>query len=383
MKKIPPFLFLTQAVVCFGATQLPEQTLSSSSTPEQTPNPTLEENVGQVLPDRHVVFQLIAPNAKSVSVVLGTTSGDVTTEMTQELFGLWTVTLGPLEPNLYEYSLDLDGVIIADPGNATPKPEWQVKTSLLLVPGNPPDFLDTQNVSHGTVREETYYSTSLGKTRRMLVYSPPNYECFPHAPFPVLYLYHGRGATRYSWVTQGRLADILDNLLAEGKAVPMIVVVPDAHALDVDSSYDKNQAAVDEELFHDIIPFLEAHYNISHDSRERAIAGLSMGGLQSTETGIVHIDYFSWIGAFSPTLFPGDLSDEFKNALQKADKINGNLRLFEIVTGDSDIAVELTNFESQLRELNIEHVYTVLPGAHNMFVWRPALCKFLQKIFKH
>jgi enterochelin esterase-like enzyme len=103
----------------------------------------------------------------------------------------------------------------------------------------------------------------------------------------------GRGATRYSWVTQGRLADIVDNLLAEGKALPMIVVVPEAHAFDVDSSYDKNQAAIDEELFHDIIPsFVEARYNVSHDSRERAIAGLSMGGLQSTETGIVHLGYF-------------------------------------------------------------------------------------------
>ena len=383
MKKLPVLLFLTHAVVGFTSAHLSAQTLSPSSTPEATPSPTPEENFGQVLPDRRVMFRIVAPNAKSVSVVLETAGGYVTTEMTQELFGLWTVTLGPLEPNLYEYSFNLDGVIIADPGNATPKPEWQVKTSLLLVPGIPPDFLDTQNVSHGTVREETYYSTSLSKNRRVLVYTPPNYECFSHSPFPVLYLYHGRGATRYSWVTQGRLADILDNLLAEGEAVPMIVVVPEAHAFDVDSSYDKNQAAIDEELFHDIIPFLEAHYNVSHDSRERAIAGLSMGGLQSTETGIVHIDYFSWIGAFSPTLFPGDLSDEFKNALQKPNKLNGNLRLFEIVTGDSDITVELTNFVSQLRELNIEHVYTVLPGAHNMFVWRPALYGFLQKIFKH
>jgi enterochelin esterase-like enzyme len=184
-------------------------------------------------------------------------------------------------------------------------------------------------------------------------------------------------------VTEGRLPEILDNLLAEGKAVPMIVVVPEAHAFDVDSSYDKNQAAIDEELFHDIIPFLEAHYNVSHDSRERAIAGLSMGGLQSTETGIIHIDYFSWIGAFSPTLFPGDLSDEFKNALQKPDKINGNLRLFEIVTGDSDIWPQLTDFESRLRELNIQHVYTVVPGSHTMFVWRQALYNFLQETFKH
>jgi len=380
-RQISVLLFLTHAVVGFVTTQLPAQTLSPSSTPEATSTPP-EDNFGQVLPDRRVIFQLMAPNAKSVSVVLGTNTGDVTTGMTQELFGLWTVTLGPLEPNLYEYSFNLDGVVIADPGNATPKPEWQVKTSLLLVPGNPPDFLDTQKVPHGTVREETYYSISLGKNRRMLVYAPPNYECFPRSPFPVLYLYHGRGATRYSWVTQGRLADILDNLLAEGKAIPMIVVVPEAHAFGVDSSYVKNQAAIDEELFHDIIPFLEAHYNVSHDSRERAIAGLSMGGLQSTETGIVHLGYFSWIGALSPTLFPGDLSDEFKNVLQNPNKINENLRLFEIVTGDNDITIELINFESHLRELNIQHVYTVLPGFHNMFVWRPALYNFLQKIFK-
>jgi enterochelin esterase family protein len=109
------------------------------------------------------MFQLVAPNAKSVSVVLGTNTGDVTTGMRQELFGLWTVTLGPLEPNLYEYSFNLDGVVIADPGNATPKPEWQVKTSLLLVPGNPPDFLDTQNVPHGTVRRDLLLDLSTQK----------------------------------------------------------------------------------------------------------------------------------------------------------------------------------------------------------------------------
>src|SRR6266478_8087632 len=161
MKKLPVLLFLSHVVVGFTAAHLPAQTLSPSSTPEATPNPTPEENFGQILPDGHVMFRLLAPNAQSVSVVLGTNSGEVATEMTQELFGLWTATLGPFKPDLYEYSFILDGVSIADPGNATPKPQWQVNTSLLLVPGTPPDFLDTQNVSHGMVREETYYSTSL------------------------------------------------------------------------------------------------------------------------------------------------------------------------------------------------------------------------------
>ena len=150
--------------------------------------------------------------------------------------GHWTVTLGPFEPNLYEYFFKVDGLQIADPGNTTPKPEWKIDTSLLLVRGDP--LLDTQNVAHGTVREETYYSNSLGKHRRLLVYTPPNYDRFPCSPLPVLYLYHGWRGTRYSWVTEGRLPQILDNLLAQGKAVSMIVVVPEANALDLETIGD-------------------------------------------------------------------------------------------------------------------------------------------------
>jgi enterochelin esterase-like enzyme len=177
------------------------------------------------------------------------------------------------------------------------------------------------------MRDEVYYSTTLGKNRRVLVYTPPSYDR-SHAPLPVLYLYHGFGDTRYSWVTEGRLAQIMDNLLAEGKAVPMIVVVPEAHALppedipgtDHTPYLAKNQQAVDEELFHDIIPFIVTHYSISDEPGERAIAGLSMGGLQAIETGIVHLGYFRWIGGFSPGVRPGALSEEFKNALQDRER---------------------------------------------------------------
>jgi enterochelin esterase-like enzyme len=179
----------------------------------------------------------------------------------------------------------------------------------------------------------------------------------------------------------------------------MIVVVPDAHALPFETMpvtssdffsnlrtfWGENQSAADKELFHDIIPFIQTRYNISDEPRERAIAGLSMGGLQSLETGIVHLGYFSWIGAFSPLVAPSVLSDEFKNALKDPNKINENLRLFEIVIGDNDFKTgpATPEFESQLRELKIQHVYTVVPGTHSMFVWRPALSNFLQEIFKH
>lgn len=376
----------------------------SASTPEVTPTHTLADRFTRVLADRRVTFRLLAPKASDVKVLIGVASGiyepqgTTTTEMTKDANGFWTVTLGPFEPNLYEYQFDIEGIKIADPGNDMPKPQRHVDTSLLLIPGTPPDFLDVQNGAHGTIRDETYYSTMLGENRRLLVYIPPSYDR-SRAPLPVLYLYHGFYDTRFSWVTEGRLAQILDNLLAQGKAMPMIVVLPEAHALPFESMpetspdfwanvrpfWGKNESAADEELFHDIIPFIQTRYNISDQPRERAIAGLSMGGLQSIETGIIHLGYFSWIGAFSPHCPMWVLSDEFKNALKDPNKINENVRLFEIITGDNDhmSGPGTTEFESQLRELEIQHVYTVLPGTHSMFVWRPALASFLQEIFKH
>jgi enterochelin esterase family protein len=381
-----------------------KETTPSQSTPEVTPTPTLGEHDTQVLPDRRVTFRLLAPKASDVKVLIGVKSGiyepqgTTTTEMTKNANGLWTVTLGPFEPNLYEYQFDVEGLKITDPGNDMPKPQRHANTSLLLIPGTPPDFLDTQNGAHGTIRDETYYSTALGKNRQLLVYTPPSYNR-SSAPLPVFYLYHGFSDTRYSWVTEGRLAQILDNLLAQGKAVPMIVVLPDAHSLPFETTpvthpgefwpnlndfWGKNQAAADQELFHDIIPFVQTHYNIGDQPQERAIAGLSMGGLQAMATSLTHLGYFSWIGVFSPTP-PSVLGDEITNALKEPDKINENLRLFEIVNGDNDhmTGPKTIEFDGQLRALNIKHVYTVMPGTHSMFVWRPALANFLQEIFKH
>jgi len=402
MKKIPSLVLLTYAMVDFllnpvpAQTPTPSRTTTPALTSETKPASTLGDTFTQLLPDGRVTFRLLAPKANAVEVIIGTkndvhapeTTG---TEMTKDANGLWTVTLGPFEPNLYQYQFSLDGLKIADPGNDMPKSQRHVDTSLLLIPGTPPDFLDVQNGAHGTIRDETYYSTTLGKNRRVLVYTPPSYNR-SHAPLPVLYLYHGFWDTRYSWVTEGRLAQILDNLLAEGKAVPMVVVVPEAHALPPEDILGtnntpylaKNQQAVDDELFHDIIPFVETHYNISDEPRERAIAGLSMGGLQSIETGIVHLGYFRWIGAFSPGVRPAALSDEFKNALKDPNKINENLYLFEIFTADNDklVGKDIAEFEARLKQTNIQHLYTVLPGTHSMLVGRQALVNFLQEIFK-
>ena len=385
-------------------TPTPGQTTTPALTLEATPlpTPTMGDNFTEVLPDRHVTFRLLAPKANAVSILVGVKSGvdepqgTTNSEMMKDSKGLWTVTLGPFEPNLYEYRFSLDGRKITDPGNDMPKPQRHVDTSLLLIPGDPSDFLNVQNDAHGTMSDETYFSTTLGENRRLLVYTPPGYDR-SHAPLPVLYLYHGFWDTRYSWVTEGRLAQILDSLLAQGKTVPMIVVVPEAHALPPEPTQNtsrdaglyymnRNQREVDEELFHDIIPFIKAHYKISDKAQERAIAGLSMGGLQAIETGIGHLGYFCWIGAFSPAVQPKALSDEFKNALKDPYKINQNLWLFDIVVGDNDKIIDydvINAWEAQLKQANVQHVYTVVPGGtHSMFVWRPALCNFLQEIFK-
>jgi enterochelin esterase family protein len=393
--KVRLLLALAALAIGVASSTLAEQKEATATAP------TLGDHFTQVLPDRHVIFRLFAPKANTVEVVIGINSatyepGATVSAMTKDPSGLWSVTLGPLAPDVYTYQFRLDGCGIADPGNEITLPVRHVDSSLLLVPSTPPDFLDDQNVKHGTMHDEIYYSTTLGQNRSVLVYTPPGYDRLG-TPLPVLYLYHGFFATRYMWATEGRLPQILDNLLAQGKAAPMIVVLPDPHALACETIpltnqnffvnfypfFLKNQAMADEELFQDIVPFIKTHYNVSDQPQERAIAGLSMGGLQAWGTAMTHLGYFSWLGVFSPT-FPSLLAEKYNDALRDSKKINENLRLFEIVIGDNDqmVGPSTKEFEIQLRAAKIEHVYKVVPGTHSTFVWRPALCNFLQEIFK-
>jgi enterochelin esterase family protein len=206
----------TGLAICFALQIFAEEKEStpSASAFEATPTPTLGKYYTQVLPDQRVTFRLLAPNANAVKVVIGVKSGvnepqgTTVTDMTKQADGFWTTTLGPFEPNLYEYQFEVDVVMLPDPGNEMPKPHRHVNTSLLLIPGTHPDFLDDQTGAHGAVRDETYYATALGKNRHVLVYTPPTYDR-SGTPLPVLYLYHGFFDTRYSWVTQGRLPQIL------------------------------------------------------------------------------------------------------------------------------------------------------------------------------
>jgi enterochelin esterase-like enzyme len=255
--------------------------------------------------DRRVTVRLVAPGARSVTVNFHPV-GSV--PLARNGQGVWEAVLGPLEPGLYEYGFSVDGFAAPDTGTATPKPQRQLNASLVLVPGS---ILDTRAVPHGDLRVVTRHSTALGLERQFLVWTPPGYGD-ASAPLPVLVLYHGYGDTAWSWVLQGRAPQILDNLLAEGRIAPMIVVFAGTEA-DIPGVvpeefpdetrrrdfYPPNAAAVDRELMQDILPHLEAQYRVRTDAAGRAIAGLSQGGYQALVSGLGHLGRFGWLATFS------------------------------------------------------------------------------------
>jgi enterochelin esterase family protein len=351
--------------------------------------------ITQVLPDRRVIFRLKALDAHGISVLVGFSNPPTVMAPTYPLKkndeGLWSVTVGPLNPDLYEIQFDVDGLMIADPGSSMPKPQRQVNTSLLEIPDNPPIFLGTRNVPHGSIRSELYSSKVLGVTRPLLVYTPPGYDTNSKQTYPALFLYHGYGDTVYSWVTEGRVQQILDNAIADGRAVPMVVVIPDTHALDPDKSprteighyLNENVQTEDRELFEDIMPFVNARYRIRTDGKDRALAGLSMGGFQTVYSGFVHPDQFSALGVFSAGILgePQPLTE----ALQDPEKINANVSYLYVTTGSKDPVTgpRTKEFIARLDQLKIPYNFEEYPDQiHSMEVWRPSLNKFIAKLFK-
>lgn len=368
---------------------------------EYTPlHPTAVDSVAkasiitEVLPSRSVTFRLKAPDAQQVSVLVGFSNPPTvmapTYPLKKDADGLWSVTVGPLTPDLYEVQFNVDGLMIANPGSWMPKPQRQVKTSLLEIPSDPPTFLDSREVPHGTIRAEVYHSKVLGVARPLLVYTPPGYD-HPQESYPVLFLYHGYGDTEYSWVTEGRVQQILDNAIADQSAVPMVVVIPDTHALNPDTTprteigryLNENVQAEDRELFEDIMPFVSAHYRVRTDAKDRALAGLSMGGYQTVYTGFVHPDEFSALGIFSAA-FLGE-PEPLVHAPQTPEKIAANIRYLYVTTGSKDpiTGPRTKEFIARLDQLKIPYSFEQYPDQiHSMEVWRPSLNKFIAKLFR-
>jgi enterochelin esterase-like enzyme len=344
----------------------------------------------EVHPDRTVTFKLRAPQANSVSV-----SGDfvqMAPPMTKGEDGMWTVTVGPLRPAIYYYVFNVDGVRALDPAN--PFSTTNDRTdgqSMFEVKGDQPAPYDYQPVPHGEVRINYYVSKKFDAPRMIWVYTPPGYDTSTQK-YPALYLLHGAGDSEAGWVEVGRANFILDNLIAAGKAKPMIVVMPYGRAgrsatIEASPFPAAPQAAPGAPIFpndlvEDVIPFAEKQYRISAKADDRAIAGLSMGGEQTLEIGLTHLDLFRYIGAFSPAIL-GNSEETFKTVFADPAAANKKLKLFRMYIGKEDMLYQSNvTFDALLTKHQIKHSFIQTEEWHVWRNWRDYLADFVPQIFR-
>jgi enterochelin esterase-like enzyme len=362
--------------------------------PDPPADQPLNKYVTSVGEDRRITFRLFAPAAQRVSVIFGKLDPTATKPipLKRDENGVWRTTLDPVEPNLYEYYFNVDGFRSIDTGSRFAKPQRQINTSLILVPGS---LLDRRNVPHGDLHLITFHSNALQSERQMYVYAPPGYG---DRALPTLYLYHGFGDTAESWITQGRAPEILDNLLSERRIEPMVVVIPDTET-DIPAAipedfpgatrrqtfYPINASAADRELIDDIIPYMEAHFRIRMDAQGRAIGGLSQGGYQALVTGLSHLEKFAWVATFSGVTTTTVPNDRVSSALADPSALSAALRDFTVTVGSNDSVTgdDIAGLKTILDEKNLAYHYHEFPGSgHEMDVWRLSLIEWLPKLFR-
>ncbi len=339
----------------------------------------------EVHADRTVTFRVKAPNARIVLLsstpvmnALGSADSAIAFHAPNDE-GLWSLTLGPLPPDIYDYAFIIDGTAFTDPINADLQTGLSSPRSLLTVP--PDDehrYYELQEVPHGTLHRHTYTSKILNDSRHFTVYTPPGYDAHPDQRYPVLYLLHGGGDDDQGWTAMGKVHRMMDNLLAKGKAQPMIIVMPLGQAVPRSSSWDtlrqKNTPLFEQDFFAHVMPLAESTYRILANRDHRAMAGLSMGGGQTDQIGLTHLDTFSYIGILSAGM--RDFTERHAGLLADVVSTNAQLNLLFIGCGTLDpLAYEgTTALHKLLNDQGIEHVYWTLEGAgHTWIVWRTAL----------
>lgn len=336
----------------------------------------------EVHADRKVTFRIQAPKAAEV-----TFTGDwLPTEkpkLTKGDKGIWQVTLGPLPPGLYIYGFNVDGVATPDLLNPAVKMRARTVGSLVTVPGAEPGFWDAKDVPHGTVAITWHKSAVVGETRPVWIYTPPGYERDKGRKYPVLYLLHGRNATAADWTQAGLANFILDNLLAEKKVVPMIVVMPLGHVIPFDAPVPKNNEVFKNYLVKELVPLVEGKYRTIPRRESRAVFGLSMGGAQALEIGLGHLDLFSQIGTYSAGAPPGELEKLIVPALEKAPLVNKQLKLFWIGCGRQDALFARNEALSKsLTDKQVKHTFRATDGVHNWTIWRQHLFETAPLMFR-
>jgi len=339
----------------------------------------------EVHADRRVTFRLKAPNAQSVLLqsgpilnALGSADGAVGFHEVDEE-GVWSLTLGSLPPDIYDYVYLVDGAPVLDSSNPAVQAGTSSPRSLLTVPtGGEPGYYEVRDVPHGTLHRHFYPSQAVGGVRDVYVYTPPGYDEDPDRRYPVLYLLHGGGDDARGWTLVGRAHAIMDNLLAEGKAKPTIIVMPCGQAVPRFGSLEdlrtKNTPLFEKDLLGDLMPLVESTYRIQADRDHRAMAGLSMGGGQTDAIGLNHLELFGSIGILSAGR--GDFRENHPDLVADPAATNAKLHLLFLGCGTLDaLATEgMERTHALLEQAGIEHVYWTLEGAgHTWVVWRTAL----------
>ena len=345
----------------------------------------------EVSPERKLTFRILAPKAEAVRL----NAGDIP-KLTSEAAtlvkgtnGVWEATVGPVAPGAYRYNFNVDGVTVMDPRNPATSESNENSWSLVHVPGA--DWMDTRDVPHGSVSEVTYWSSTLKRFRRLHVYTPPGYDS-GKGKFPIFYLLHGASDCDDSWSTVGRAGFILDNLIAENKAKPMVVVMPAGHTgpFSFGGSFGSE---FEKDFVNDIMPQMEKRYRVQTDRKNRAIAGLSMGGAQTLNIAIENLDRFGYLGVYSSGVFslgrrstnaPSGPSWEDKNQAALDDpKLKKGLKLFWFATGQEDFLLKTSQSTVELfRKHQFDVVYKETEGAHTWIVWREYLKEFATQLFQ-
>ena len=352
----------------------------------------------EILPDNSVTFRLLSKDASSVEV-----SGDwmpgfgTSVPMVKNDTNLWTLTVGPLKPELYSYTFLIDGIRVIDPNNPLVKRDGTRNESMLLIPGEESDLYMVKNIPHGTLSKVWYESPTLKLNRRMYVYTPAGYED-SQTRYPVFYLLHGGGGDEDAWTTLGRTCQIMDNLISQGKAKPMIVVMPNGNPgqaaaftdafvnPSVSAPYDMGLGLFEESMVKDIIPYVESHYRVVADRDHRALAGLSMGGMQTLTLTGNYPYMFGYIGVMSMGLVDvttmGLKPDPDQDAKFETLK-NSGYKLYWVGVGKDDFLYKsVQSLRTALDKHGLKYTYRESTGGHSWANWRIYLSEFAPQLFR-
>jgi len=340
----------------------------------------------RILDNLSVVFKIKAPDAKKMQIDLGKLY-----DMTKDDQGFWTVTTAPQVPGFHYYSLVIDGVKVVDPASETFYGTGRM-ASAIEIPEKGVDFYEVKAVPHGALSSKYYFSKVTNSWRRLFVYTPTGYDVNTKVKYPVVYIQHGGGEDERGWAVQGKTDIILDNLIAEGKAKPMIVVISNGNVSTSGGYTSSAMAEFKEEITNNIVPFIDKNFRTLTDVKNRALCGLSMGGGQAFYAGLGSLDCFASVGVFSSGIFGGianptgkvfDADKEIPGLLSKAQQFNQKLKLFYISVGEQDPRFEFTQKEVKKFQNNgLKVQFASFPGDHEWQVWRKSVHDFASKVFK-